>query len=192
MISAPEGFAPIRLLATGAQVDALRAALKANAHLWNERTERTAPEESPHYGLDDIWVRFADMSTMREDGSHDSVWYQRADVLPVHELVRPLMAAVGGERLGGILITRIPPGATCKPHEDPGWHARHYDKYAIQIEADPLTQRFCFDGHELATAPGDVFWFDNAYTHWVLNEGPHERVTLIACIRTEHTGKKGA
>ena len=184
MIAAPAGYAPIRKLLEGVNVEPMRAALAANPQLWNERTLRTAPEDSPHHGLDDIWPRFADPATMQPDGSHDSIWYPAADLLPVRDLVFPIMAAVRGERLGGVLITRIKPGQLCKPHTDPGWHARYYDKFALQIEADPL-QAFHFAGHALTTKPGDLFWFDNAYTHWVTNDSPRDRVTLIVCIRTE-------
>ena len=62
----------IRLISCGWNMGALRAALRENPQLWDQRTERTAPEDSPHHGLSDIWVRFADPETMREDGSHDS------------------------------------------------------------------------------------------------------------------------
>lgn len=179
--------APIRLLHRGLNVQPLVQALAAHPELWNQQTARTESPQSPHHGLDDIWARFADPESMREDGSHDSVWYQPADVLPVRDYARALMTQTGGERLGGILITRIPPGATCKPHIDPGWHAAHYSKFAIQIAADPETQAFCFHGHELRTAPGDVFWFNNHHEHWVTNEGPHARITAIFCIRTEVT-----
>jgi hypothetical protein len=173
----------IRLLAEGAEVGAMLEALKRHPELWNERTERTAPADSPHRGVDDIWVRFADPATMREDGSHDSVWYPPADALPVRALVFPLMAAVRGERLGGVLITRIRAGQEVKPHIDPGWHARYYDKYAIQLAAGP-DQAFNFEDGSLVTKPGDVYWFDNAHVHWV-NKSDHDRITLISCIRTE-------
>lgn len=175
---------PIRLLAEGVNVQPLRDALAAHPELWNQQTARTAPGDSPHHGLDDIWCRFADPETMLPDGSHDSVWYAPADHLPVRDLVRPLMSAVHGERLGGVLITRIKPGQICKPHTDPGWHARKYQKFAIQIEASP-EQAFHFDGISLVTKPGDVFWFDNSHTHWVTNDSDQDRVTLIACIETE-------
>lgn len=175
---------PIRHIASGVEVAPMRSALAANAHLWDQRTERTAQKVSPHHGLSDIWARFADPATMREDGSHESVWYPPADVLPVRDLVFPLMAAVRGERLGGVLITRIRPGQVCKPHTDPGWHARYYQKFAIQIEAAPQ-QAFHFEGHTLVTAPGDVFWFDNAHTHWVTNDSDRDRITMIVCIKTE-------
>ena len=176
----------IALMYRGLNVQPLREALREHPELWNHRTERTAPADSPHHGLDDIWPRFADPATMREDGSHDSIWYPAAEVLPVRDIVFPLMAAVRGEKLGGVLVTRIKPGQMCRPHTDPGWHARHFDKYAVQIEADPA-QAFHFEGESLVTAPGDVYWFDNSHTHWVTNNSPRDRVTMIVCIRTERT-----
>jgi hypothetical protein len=178
---------PIALLPFKVDVEPMRAALAAHAQLWDRYKARTEPADSPHHGLSDIWVRFADPETMREDGSHDSIWYPPADVLPARDVIFPLMAAVRGERLGGVLITRIKPGQTCKPHIDPGWHARYYDKYAVQIEAAP-GQAFHFDEASLVTAPGDVFWFDNSHRHWVTNESEQDRVTMIVCIRTERTG----
>lgn len=162
----------------------MRQALAAHPELWDQHTARTEDADSPHYGLSDIWARFADPATMQPDGSHDSVWYPCADLLPVRELVFPLMSAVCGERLGGVLITRIKPGQVCKPHADPGWHARYYDKFAVQIDAAP-EQAFHFEGQSLVTKPGDVFWFDNSFTHWVTNDSQTDRITLIVCIKTE-------
>lgn len=184
MIAAPEGYVPIRLLRGGVPVAPIAQALADHPELWNQKTARTAPEDSPHHGLDDIWCRFADPATMRPDGSHDSIWYPPAEALPVKDLCLDLMRAVQGTQLGGVLITRIPAGKTCKPHVDPGWHARHYQKFAVQIAADP-SQAFHFAGHKLVTEPGDVFWFDNSFTHWVTNDGPFDRITLIVCVRTE-------
>lgn len=175
---------PIRLLSSGINVQPLRDALAANPQLWDRNTARTESKDSPHHGLSDIWARFADPATMAPDGSHDSIWYEPANVLPVRELVFPLMAAVRGERLGGVLITKIRPGQVCKPHTDPGWHARYYDKFAIQIEAAP-EQAFHFEDASLVTAPGDVFWFDNSHTHWVTNDSNVDRITMIVCIKVE-------
>ena len=86
--------------------------------------------------------------------------------------------------LGGVLITRIPAGKECKPHSDPGWHARRYQKFGVQITSAP-GQKFCFEDAELETKPGDIFWFDNEYTHWVTNPTPYERITMIVCIRID-------
>lgn len=174
----------IELLTSGLNVTPIYWALQEHPELWNQHTTRTADPESPHHGLDDIWARFGDPERAKDGAAHDSFWYPAADVIGIKPLCHDLMHMVQGVELGGVLITRIPPGASCKPHTDPGWHARRYDKFAVQITSAP-GQRFCFDGESLETKPGDVFWFDNQYTHWVTNETPYERVTMIVCIRRE-------
>lgn len=173
----------IKLIAQGAPVALLHWALLEHPELWDQNTARTAPEGSPHHGLSDIWARWAPPGV---DGSqpHKSVWWPAADHLPLRDIVDPLMRAVGGIELGGVLITRIKPGQLCKPHVDPGWHARHYEKFAVQIASAP-GQAFHFRDGSLVTKPGDVFWFDNAHEHWVTNDSDYERITMIVCIRKE-------
>lgn len=174
---------PILKLAEGFDVAAVLAALDAHPELWNQHTERTAHPNSPHHGLDDIWVRYAP-SDIEPALPHDAVWYPSQLADAVKPLVYSLMQSVRGDHLGGVLITRIPPGARCKPHTDPGWHARYYEKFAVQLKADP-GQSFCFDDAQLTTKAGDLFWFDNSKRHWVNNDTPHERITLIVCIRPD-------
>lgn len=173
----------IRLLAEGIDVAPLSAALAANPQLWDGHRLRTENPASPHHGLSDIWARFAAPGV---DGSlpHDAIWYPAADLLPIRELVYPLMSAVRGDRLGGVLITKIPAGRECKPHTDPGWHARFYKKFAVQIAAND-EQAFCFEDGSLVTKPGDLYAFDNAHTHWVTNPSKQDRITAIVCIATE-------
>lgn len=173
----------IKLLSSGLNVADIYWALQSNPHLWNQYTSRTENEDSPHYGLDDIWARFVpcdiDPST-----PHYSVWYPSADILGVKQMCLNIMHMVGGVELGGVLITRIPAGKEVKPHIDPGWHARSYDKYAVQIISAP-GQAFSFEDGQLESKPGDIFWFDNQYTHWVSNPTNYERITMIVCIRKE-------
>lgn len=173
----------IELLQRGLPVGPIYWALQQHPEAWNEHTARTEDPGSPHHGLDDIWARYAPAGTA-EGEPHESVWYPAADVLGIKQLVLDVMHFVGGVRLGGVLITRIPAGKTCKPHTDPGWHARFYDKFAVQITSAP-GQLFCFEGEELESQPGDLYFFDNQYRHWVVNPTPYERVTMIVCIRRE-------
>jgi len=172
----------IQLLASGIPVSDIYWKLQQNPQLWNQHTERTASPDSPHHGLDDIWARFGDPERAQDGAAHESFWYPNSDVLGIKPLCYDLMRKFEGDELGGVLITRIPPGATCKPHTDPGWHARRYQKFAVQITSAP-GQKFCFEGEELETKPGDLFWFDNQHLHWVTNETAYERVTMIVCIR---------
>ena len=172
----------IRLLYSGVDVAPLLWALQANPQVWNMNRARTVDETSPHREVDDIWIRYAAGGDLVNE-PHDSVWYPAANVLPVREAVFPLMAAVSGERLGGILITRIRAGKQCFPHADNGWHAQYYRKFALQVQSAP-GQYFCFENDRLETKPGDVYEFDNSQLHWVTNPTEYDRITMIACIRT--------
>ena len=82
------------------------------------------------------------------------------------------------------LISKIPPGGLCKPHTDTTWHAKYYDKYAVQLESHP-DQAFCFEEGEHISPPGEVYWFNNQAVHWVRNNSPVDRITLIFCIKSD-------
>lgn len=173
----------IQKIAEGANVAGLYWTLQQHPELWNQHSHRTDSPNSPHHGLDDIWLRFGDEEHVLDGQPHEAHWYPAADILGVKPLIYELFANVQGDSLGGVLITRIPAGASCKPHTDPGWHAIHYrDKYAIQITSAP-GQRFCFESESLETKPGDVFLFNNQCLHWVENPTNYERITLIVCVR---------
>lgn len=159
--------------------------------LWNRYTHRTQAYGTPHRKIDDIWVRYRDFAEFAEPASffgepHDSVWYPESDFMPsVKNLCLDMMGYVRGERLGGVLITRIPPGERVEPHVDRGWHARYYDKFAIQL-AGNAEQAFCFHGHQLSALPGEAYTFDNSQEHWVTNASKEDRMTLIVCIKGAH------
>lgn len=178
----------IRLLASGLHVDGLVKQLDAHPEAWNTHTQRTAAYATPHKQVDDIWVRYNDWANFDGDrvafnDEHTSVWYPVVGKIPdAWSLARRVMRLVNGRRLGGVLITRIPPGGEVKPHIDTGWHAGYYEKFAVQIKGNK-EQAFCFEDGELRPEPGDLYTFDNSRTHWVRNDSDHERITLIICIR---------
>lgn len=174
----------LSLVTSGAVVAPIYWALQQHPELWNEHPDRTDSAESPHRELDDIWVRFGCPDRARDGQPHDAHWYPQADVLGVRALCYDVMRHVQGVELGGVLITRIPPGATCHPHIDHGWHARRYSKFGVQVTSAP-GQTFHVEEDILETKPGDIFQFDNSYSHWVLNPTAYERVTMIVCVRQE-------
>jgi len=154
--------------------------------LYRDRVERYG---SPHSDVSDIWCRFNPIQNMGDDpvvffnGPHESEWYPVMAKLPaLRELVYRLFADVQGSQLGGVLVTKIPPGGEVKPHVDGGWHAGRYQKFAIQIKGN-RDQAFCFEDAELRPVPGDSYTFDNSRLHWVRNDSDSERITLIVCIR---------
>lgn len=175
----------IKLLYRGLNVTPIHWNLQNHPELWDRHTARTADPHSPHHGLSDIWARFGDDQNAVDGTPHDAKWYPEANLLNIKQLCHELMYRVGGVELGGVLITRIPPGGVCKPHQDTGWHALRYEKFGVQITSAP-GQKFCFEDGELETIPGDVFWFKNQPMHWVVNPTKYERITMIVCIRFDN------
>lgn len=180
----------IQHIASGFDVTPLLSQLEDHPELWNEHTLRTDRYNTPHHEVSDIWVRFNAWKNFNDDAfqftmePHDSAWYPCIAKIPgAWSLARKVYRYVHGKQLGGILITRISPGGEVKPHIDSGWHAEHYDKYAVQIKGNK-DQSFCFDAAELRPMPGDLYTFDNSRMHWVKNDSSEERITLIICIRT--------
>ena len=179
----------IRHLESGLDVMPLAKQLAACPEEWNRHTMRTiAYEESPHKQVSDIWVRYNAWENFKGDpqafnGPHDAVWYPVVSKLPAAwKLARYVVMHVGGNRLGGVLITRIPPGGEVKPHSDHGWHAEFYEKFAVQVAGNEK-QAFCFDDCELRPVTGDLYTFNNQFTHWVKNESDVDRITMIVCVK---------
>jgi len=172
------------------KVDVSKAVEQIDAHpeFWDAYTTRTAAYGSPH-NVSDIWVRYNDWRNYRKapekfNDEHESVWYPCITTLwHLLPIIGGVYRQVGGVQLGGVLITRILPGARVLPHRDAGWHAGYYDKYAVQLKGN-ADQCFHFEDSELRPLPGDVYTFDNAQTHWVTNDSQEHRMTLIICIRS--------
>lgn len=183
----------LRMMPFKFDVTGIIAELARHPELWNEFDLRTNHPQSPHRELDDIFVRYNARENFDGDRHafnerHDAVWWDSAGKLPsVLPVVFDLMRRVNGEHLGMVLITRIPAGATCHRHVDLGWHARHYDKYAVQLTSAP-GQSFHVEETSLEARPGECYFFNNSRPHWVLNQSRQDRMTMIVCIRTRFTG----
>lgn len=182
-----EHFTKIR---SGIDVAPLRTQLAAYPELWNTRRERT-PTDSPHHGVDDLWVRYRSpeelTSPERFAEPHFAVFYPAWDLLPaLRPIVFSLMAQVEAVHLGGILLTRIPPGGRVKPHHDRGgWHAEFFNtKVYVGVQTNPQCVNRCA-GDEMVIGDGDAVIFNNLLVHSVENDGPTDRITLICCFRTE-------
>jgi hypothetical protein len=160
--------------------------------LWSKYKLRTTQYRTPHTTVSDIWVRYNAWKNYDPkkglaafNDKHESVWYPAVKKIPaVLDIVDQVLEIAGGGELGGVLITKIPPGGEVLPHIDRGWHAEYYDKYAVQLLGN-AQQTFHFEDSELSPYPGDVYTFDNSKTHWVKNNSNMDRITLIVCIRPE-------
>jgi hypothetical protein len=192
-----ESFAKI---ATGFNVLPLQVALKRQPKLFGAINLRKTTYiqnggcegKSPHLDMQDIWVRYNDITPyiQRNDytgmnDEHDSVWYPAYYTLPqIRPLIFDLMRIVEGERLGGIFITKLPPGGKIEKHIDSAWHAEYYDKYFIPIQ-NAKGATFNFEDGLIAPDLGDVYWFDNSVPHWVENNSNEDRIAMIVTIKSD-------
>jgi aspartyl/asparaginyl beta-hydroxylase len=178
----------IRSLGERYDVSKVLAQIAAHPEVWNTHTMRTEAYQTPHNAVSDIWVRYNDWDNFHGDQAafnawHESVWYPVIDKIPaVRALTRTVFKHVKGRELGGVLITKVPPGGEVRPHIDQGWHAGYYEKFAVQLQGNEK-QAFCFEDSRLSAEPGELYTFDNSKLHWVTNDSDSDRMTLIICIR---------
>ena len=175
-------------LANKVDVSEIKAELDDNPELWNLFNYRKVAPGTPHADMTDIWVRSNKLENLGAQfcEPHFSVWYDAAKKLPAtKKFVMDLMAWISGEDLGGVLITKIPPGGKILPHKDLAWHATFYDKFYLQVQGSE-NQSFASHDHDYRPETGAVYWFNNVHEHWVENNSDTDRITLIICARIDH------
>ncbi len=166
--------------------------LDRHPELWDERPFRTrGGPQSPFDGTSDIWVRWREPVELTSPEAfcepHFPVFYPAWHLLPsLRPMVFRLMATVEATHLGGILITRVPPGGEIKPHNDCGtWHAEfHRVKVYIPLKTNDRVQTWCED-ETLVMKTGEFWQFDNLVMHGLRNMGDEERISAIVCMRVE-------
>ena len=152
-------------IAQGIDVIPLACALQVNADLWDRNNNRKEYDKSSHKVTSDIWVRYNDIKNLGDDYSefnkeHDSVWHPAYGALPqLRPIIFGLMAKCQAVRLGGVLITRIPPGGHVLPHTDKGWHPEYYNmKVYVPILSNPQCVNRVGDEH-VVMSPGEAWFF---------------------------------
>jgi hypothetical protein len=178
-------------LAESLPVAPVLAEIEAHPELWDAYRERKDAFRSPHAQMSDIWVRYNSRDRLGPNfnDEHVPVNYPAWDALPtVRAISFAIMAAEQGQMLGGILITRIPPGGRIAPHVDSGWHVNYFSKFYVALKS-PIGSSFSTEtpsGIETITpAVGDLHRFDNRNLHWVENNSSEDKMTLIVCVRTD-------
>ncbi|KQY00248.1 aspartyl beta-hydroxylase [Massilia sp. Root133] len=182
------------LLAQGVDVTPLLLAIRRRPDLWKEDTYLRDYPQGPFKQIESIMLRFPVKSvheTEEELQNHLSTYDQHENVdYPAYKLLteaRPivmsLMARVGGERLGRVMINKIAPGGVIFPHVDTKSHTDYYSRFHVVLQSQPGVY---FRAGEETTymAPGEVWWFDNAQEHEVINNSADDRIHMIVDIRT--------
>lgn len=177
--------------ARGVNLGRLAIDLKRQSNLWDRNPCRLSTC-GPHHETQDIFLRYKDERPNLSSGDwrdfcdpHIPDWYQSVDLLPdAKRIALELMAAVGGEMLGGVFLYKVDPGKRIYKHTDRGWHPSYFDKFNVCIESNPQAA-FVYDDERFTQAPGDVHFFRNDVDHEVINEGEAPHVILTVCIRID-------
>lgn len=177
-------------LAEGIDVAPLLAELDAHPELWGEHTQRLTAT-GPHADSSDIWCRYRAAEELTSPRAfaepHFAVWYPCVALLPsIRPLAMHMMRLVEATYLGGILLTRLPPGGRILPHHDAGgWHAESMRaKVWLPLRANEGCFNHCED-ETVVMRPGEAYHFDNLKVHSVENTGSTERIVFICCMRTD-------
>jgi len=179
-----------RLIHSGMDMTQLKVQLAQAPELWGEHGDRITRAASPHAESQDIWLRYFPRETLTSDDDFNApgrcMFYPAWWRLPgLHRVVWTLMAQFQATELGGILITRLPPGGRILPHADDSWHAHYFNrKVYLAIQSNPWCINRCGD-EAVSFRPGELWEFNNLVRHDVHNGGEQERLAAIMCFHTE-------
>lgn len=183
------------LLGRGINVVPLAVEILRQEHLWREDTYLRDYPQGPFKDVETIFLRFPPASVTELERSqkdqHECVWMDGALHLPAaRPLIFALMGQVQGERLGRVMLNRIRPGGRIYPHADTPVHAQYWDRFHYVVASSPGVQFRC--GDELVGMnTGELWWFQNALEHEVVNNSAQDRIHLIIDVRTQHLAFKG-
>ncbi|ARU23736.1 hypothetical protein RSSE_c3355 [Ralstonia solanacearum] len=114
---------------------------------------------------------------------HECPWRAEVDHLPeARALIMALMTATGATRLGRCMINRLVQGGRIFRHADSPWHASYWDRYHIVLQSEPGNVFTCGD-EQVWMRPGEIWWFQNAIEHEVVNNSADDRIHLVVDLR---------
>ncbi|WP_426106347.1 aspartyl/asparaginyl beta-hydroxylase domain-containing protein [Massilia sp. TSP1-1-2] len=181
-------------IASDMDITPLLLAINTKPRLWREDTYLRDFPQGPFGEIESIMLRFPVKSvhdTQAELENHLSTYDQQENVdYPAYKtlsearpLIMWLMSRVAGERLGRCMINKIAPGGRIFPHVDTKSHTDYYSRFHIVLQSNPDSHFRA--GTETVNMPaGDIWWFDNAQEHEVINAGTTDRIHLVVDIRT--------
>lgn len=180
-------------LAVGQNVMPLMLAIHQHPEFWQADTYLRDYPQGPFGEVESIMLRFPVKRVVEQEeelktinsrfDQHENIDYPLYARLPeARPLVMGLMTAVGGERLGRVMINKIKPGGRIFPHADTPAHADYYMRHHIVLQSSPGVRFRCSD-EEVYMATGEVWWFNNKLEHEVQNNSATDRIHMIVDIR---------
>ncbi|ANA34441.1 aspartyl/asparaginyl beta-hydroxylase domain-containing protein [Ralstonia mannitolilytica] len=184
-------------LAEGVNVKPLVNALYRKPDLWKADDFLRKYPQGPFGDTDTVYLRFQDhvqvQSAEEEElykqnklaghDLHECPWRPEVDQLPeARALIMALMTATGATRLGRCMINRLVQGGKIFRHADSPWHASYWDRYHIVLQSEPGNVFTCGE-EQIWMRPGEIWWFQNAIEHEVVNNSADDRIHLVVDLR---------
>lgn len=170
-----------QLLPINADVGPLHNAIQ-RTDLWNQNTLRTKHEGTVHGEVDDIWLRFNEITEEVIDDTECRDYPAFKELPQARALIFDLMRYVEGTRLGRVLITRLPPSGKILPHKDQGAPAHYYHRFQAVLQC-PIGCSFSIEDETVQMDAGQIWWINNEAEHEVVNLGDDDRIVMIVDIR---------
>lgn len=181
-------------LFTGIDVMPLLVAIKRRPDLWKEDTYLRDYPQGPFGDTETIMLRFPMKSVHQTEEAlkehlanfdqHENVDYPAYKLLTeARPLVMNLMAYVGGERLGRVMINKLRAGGRIFPHPDTEAHADYYSRFHFVLQSQPGVL-FRTGDEAVHMHTGEVWWFNNKEVHEVINNSADDRIHMVVDIRT--------
>ena len=170
----------------------LMLAIKRRPELWKEDTYlRDYPQGKD---VESIILRFMSKSGHEAEDElknplslfdqYESIDYPPYAKLPeARSIVMFLMAQVGGERLGRVMVNKIRPGGRIYPHVDMPAQTDYYSRFHVVLQSAPGVDFRAGDEH-VYMGVGEAWWFNNAQEHQVINNSGVDRIHMICDVRT--------
>lgn len=181
-------------LASNTDVLPLLLAIKRRPDLWKEDTYLRDYPQGPFGQIESIMLRFPVKGVYETEeelknhlstyDQHESVDYPPYKVLPeARGIVAALMTRVGGERLGRVMLNKMVPGSVIYPHCDTPAHTDYYSRFHVVLQSQPGVV-FRAGDEKVFMNTGEVWWFNNAAEHEVINNSADDRIHMVIDIRT--------
>jgi hypothetical protein len=184
-------------IAQGIDVVPAMMSIYRQAELWNQYSLRTQTEGTPHKEVEDIWLRMNDLEKCKQAAARDgfidhreSINYPAWEKLPhVRQLIMAVMSTVEGQRLGRCFVSKMKPGNQIYPHKDIGDdlsvyydNEPYYSRYHIVLQGLPGSLFHCGD-ETVNMRTGEVWWFNGAEEHSVVNNSADDRIHIVVDIK---------
>lgn len=170
--------------------------IKQNPNLWKEDTFLRDYPQGPFGEIESIMLRFPKKRVFEQQeeveaykrgehffDQHECIDYPAyATLEEARPLVMGLMAYVGGERLGRVMINKIEPGGRIYPHADTPEHTDYYTRFHIVLQSGAGCYITSGD-EQFEMRSSSVFWFNNKLEHEVVNNSNTYRISMVIDIK---------